>query len=162
MRIITTSNRDLQHEIAVGTFREDLFYRLNVIHMELPSLRERKKDIAALATYFIAKYAKLNGLEPKSLSNDALDKLMQHEWPGNVRELENVMHRSVILARDNVISAEDVKIIKPVQHDDGNIEKKAVLGIIDHADGDYSKAAMILGVSINVLKKKLEQYKNAS
>ncbi|CAN0602482.1 unnamed protein product, partial [Ectocarpus sp. 12 AP-2014] len=96
LRIIATSNADLQKEIKKGNFRKDLFFRLNIINIELPALSERKGDIEILSEHFIDKYVKNNGLTPKTLSSEALEKMTSYSWPGNVRELENVLHRAVL------------------------------------------------------------------
>lgn len=98
IRVIATSNRNLPEEAKSGRFREDLYYRLNVINLELPALRERKEDITLLADFFAKKYADANGVPFKPLTTAAIQKLMQHDWPGNVRELENTIHRAVLLA----------------------------------------------------------------
>lgn len=105
IRIIATSNRNLQETVKDGKFREDLFFRLNVVNLRVPSLRERKSDIKALAAHFAHKYADLNGLADRTLSDDAVSVLTEHDWPGNVRELENTMHRAVLLATGDTISA---------------------------------------------------------
>ena len=98
VRILATSNRDLRAEAAAGRFREDLYFRLNVVGLEIPPLRHRPGDIAVLAAHYIRHYAQANGVEPPSLSDASLDRLTRHGWRGNVRELENVMHRAVLLA----------------------------------------------------------------
>lgn len=98
IRIIATSNRNLQDEVKDGNFREDLFFRLNVFNLQVPALRERPADVAALAAFFAEKYADVNQVEKRPISNEALEVLKSHSWPGNVRELENAMHRSVLLA----------------------------------------------------------------
>lgn len=108
IRIIATSNRDLQEAVAKGEFREDLFFRLNVINLHLPPLRERKEDIEPLAEHFIAKYAKANGMPLRPLSDAALTKLLNYHWQGNVRELENTMHRAVLLASGTEIGPEAI------------------------------------------------------
>lgn len=105
IRIIATSNRNLQDSVKAGDFREDLFFRLNVVNLRVPSLRERKSDIKALAAYFANKYAEVNGVPDRPLGDDALQALAAHDWPGNVRELENTMHRAVLLANGDTISA---------------------------------------------------------
>lgn len=105
IRILATSNRDLEAEVRKGGFREDLYFRLNVISLPLPSLKDRLDDIPPLAEYFIDKYSKANGLPGRKLSPEALVKLRAHQWPGNVRELENIMHRAVLMAQGNVIDA---------------------------------------------------------
>lgn len=99
IRILATSNRDLLEHAKSGKFREDLYYRLNVINVALPPLRERKEDIMPLADHFIAKYSKANGLPPRKFTDGALAKMQQYQWPGNVRELENIMHRAVLMAQ---------------------------------------------------------------
>jgi DNA-binding NtrC family response regulator len=108
IRIIATSNRDLQDYVAKGQFREDLYFRLNVINLHLPPLRERKEDIEPLSEHFIAKYAKANGMPLRPLSDEALTKLLNYNWPGNVRELENTMHRAVLLASGTEIGSEAI------------------------------------------------------
>lgn len=105
IRILATSNRDLEAEVKKGTFREDLYFRLNVISIPLPKLADRLDDIPPLAEYFIEKYSKANGLPPRKLTVEAIAKLKSHPWPGNVRELENIMHRSVLMAQGNAIDA---------------------------------------------------------
>ncbi|MCJ9429557.1 sigma-54-dependent transcriptional regulator [Kordiimonas marina] len=104
IRIIATSNRNLQEEVKAGNFREDLFFRLNVVNLRVPPLRDRPADIQALADYFAEKYANVNHVPERPISNDAMRMLKAHTWPGNVRELENTMHRSVLLATGDEIS----------------------------------------------------------
>jgi len=111
IRIIATSNRNLIESVRQGDFREDLYFRLNVINVELPSLRERVDDIPLLARHFIEKYSKANGLPPRKLSETGKQKLMGYTWPGNVRELENIMHRSVLMAQGQEI--DDAAIMLP-------------------------------------------------
>ncbi len=108
IRILATSNRNLPESVEKGEFREDLYYRLNVIQLEMPSLRDRKEDIAPLADYFIQKYSESNGIPKRHLSDIALTMLLNHYWPGNVRELENTLHRAVLLARGDEIGAEAI------------------------------------------------------
>jgi two-component system response regulator FlrC len=115
IRILATSNRDLEAESRKGSFREDLYFRLNVISLHLPSLNERTDDIPPLADYFIEKYSKANGLPTRKLSHKAIEKLKAHTWHGNVRELENIMHRAVLMAQGNVI--EDTAILLPARKD---------------------------------------------
>ncbi len=105
IRILATSNRDLISEVKKGTFREDLYFRLNVINLAIPSLRERPDDIPPLANFFIEKYSKANGMPSRKLDQAALSKLRAYQWPGNVRELENIMHRAVLMAQGNLIDA---------------------------------------------------------
>ncbi|MBD3832636.1 sigma-54-dependent transcriptional regulator FlbD [Brevundimonas bullata] len=110
IRIIATSNRDLAKAVAEGTFREDLLYRLNVVNLRLPSLRERPGDIAVLSDHFIRKYAAANGVPPRPISVDARRALVGHRWPGNVRELENAMHRAVLLATGPEIDVDAIRL----------------------------------------------------
>ncbi|RZJ80886.1 MAG: sigma-54-dependent Fis family transcriptional regulator, partial [Brevundimonas sp.] len=110
IRIIATSNRDLAKAVAEGSFREDLLYRLNVVNLRLPALRERPGDVAVLADHFVKKYAAANGVPVRPLSLDARRALASHRWPGNVRELENAMHRAVLLAVGPEIDAEAIRL----------------------------------------------------
>ena len=110
IRIIATSNRDLAKAVAEGTFREDLLYRLNVVNLRLPSLRERPGDIAVLADHFVKKYAAANGVPPRAIGVEAKRALVAHRWPGNVRELENAMHRAVLLAAGAEIDVDAIRL----------------------------------------------------
>jgi two-component system response regulator FlrC len=110
IRVLATSNRDLEAAVRAGSFREDLYYRLNVVSLRLPALRERPRDIALLAEHFVTLYADSNGLPQRPLSPAALDKIRAHGWPGNVRELENAMHRAVLLAQGPEIGAEAIQL----------------------------------------------------
>jgi two-component system, response regulator FlrC len=108
IRILATSNRNLPKEVSAGRFREDLYFRLNVISLQLPPLRERIEEIPALAELFVQKYSKANGLPPRPLSESAIAKLKSHSWSGNVRELENICHRAVLMASGNKIESEAI------------------------------------------------------
>ncbi len=112
VRILATSNRDLRQEVSQGNFREDLYFRLNVVNLVVPPLRERVEDIGVLATYFVKKYAKANGVEPRPLSPEAQRLLRQYEWPGNVRELENAAHRAVLLSTGPEIGSEAFGLVE--------------------------------------------------
>ena len=103
IRVVATSNRNLPEEAKAGRFREDLYYRLNVINLELPALRDRAEDVPLLAKFFVTKYSEANGVEEKPLTDKAIQKLSKYEWPGNVRELENTIHRAVLLASGDSI-----------------------------------------------------------
>ncbi|MAJ10360.1 sigma-54 dependent transcriptional regulator [Ponticaulis sp.] len=109
IRILATSNRNLADAVKEGIFREDLLYRLNVVNLRIPPLRERKLDAVELANYFVEKYAAANGLSGKQLSDEARECVQAHDWPGNVRELENAMHRAVLLSVGDVIDAEAIR-----------------------------------------------------
>jgi two-component system response regulator FlrC len=164
LRIIATSNRDLLKEIEKGNFREDLYFRLNIINIELPSLKDRIEDIEALSEFFIKKYSESNGLSQKKLSKDALGKMQNYFWPGNVRELENILHRAVLMSSSDEIKADDIhikeKIVNVNSSDihDNSGEKQLVFNTLGYCLGDLTKAANILGVSIKILKEKLQNY----
>jgi DNA-binding NtrC family response regulator len=115
IRILATSNRDLEAEARRGTFREDLYFRLNVISLHLPKLSDRADDIPPLADYFIEKYSKANGMPTRKLTASAIEKLKGHTWYGNVRELENIIHRAVLMAQGNAI--DDTAILLPIRKD---------------------------------------------
>lgn len=169
IRIIATSNRDMLEATKSGDFREDLYYRLNVVNLRLPLLKERPEDIMPLALYFIKKYADLNQVDLKELSVSAEGALMRWPWKGNVRELENLMHRAVLLAQDKIYPIDifgtdyrDGLDNAPIQvanlqslHD---MEKQAILKTLDHCIGDKNNAAQILGISIRTLRNKLKEY----
>ncbi len=173
LRVIATSNRDLEAEVAAGRFREDLLFRLNVVNVHLPPLRERPADIAPLCRHFGTKYAKLNGLPERPLSRPALTLLEQHSWKGNVRELENCMHRAVLLAagaeigpeaivlqaRGNASQTESRGRADPlVGRTVAGVERDLILETLQHTLGNRTHAAAILGISIRTLRNKLRQY----
>jgi len=127
IRVIATSNRDLVAEVKAGTFREDLLYRLNVVNLKLPPLRERPADVSLLADHFVTKYAKANGVPAKPLSQPAVQALKSHPWPGNVRELENTLHRAVLLATEAEITPE--AIVLPDGSRPGQVEGMSVSAV---------------------------------
>ncbi|MFD2207976.1 sigma-54-dependent transcriptional regulator [Kiloniella antarctica] len=108
IRLLATSNRNMEEEVKKGNFREDLYFRLNVVTIDMPSLRDRPLDIQLLADHFLAKYAESNGVAKPAITPEAVTQLMQHHWRGNVRELENTMHRAVLLSRDNIVGPEAI------------------------------------------------------
>jgi len=188
IRIIATSNRDLARAVSEGTFREDLLYRLNVVNLRLPSLRERPGDIAVLADHFVKKYAAANGVPVRPLSVDARRALAAHRWPGNVRELENAMHRAVLLAVGPEIDVDAIRLpdgqplsgavggsvdtgpaARAAQTADAvsrayvgqtvaQMEKTLILDTLAHCLGNRTHAANILGISIRTLRNKLNEY----
>lgn len=175
IRIIATSNRDLIQSCKEGDFREDLYYRLNVVNLNLPPLRQRPLDIKALAFHFIKKFSELNQRGEMKLSDAALQALLQHSWSGNVRELQNTIHRAVLLAPESVIQVEDLfephsmqtKEIKAATTLDrqlmiGNtiaaMERELIYGTLEHCEGNKTHAANILGISIRTLRNKLHEY----
>ncbi len=180
-RILATTNRDLPIEVARGTFREDLYFRLNVVSLHVPPLRERPGDIAALAEYFARRYAAVNGLPYRVLSRAALARLVAHGWRGNVRELENAIHRAVLLAEGEEIDSAAVELgpqaglglsATPVMHADGrpagiaslvgrrmdDVERDLIIETLSHTLGNRTHAATILGISIRALRNKLHDY----
>lgn len=162
LRVIATSNRNLLDEIRKGTFREDLYFRLNIIHIELPDLAVRKEDIEYLSNGFIEKYSSSNKMSAKKLSKDALQKMLEYSWPGNVRELENVIHRAVLLCNEDEIQSGDIKIDTQrhgfVAKTIFDAEKELISNTLGYCLGDVNNAANVLGISISVLKEKLRLY----
>ncbi len=185
IRIIATSNRNLQEAVRQGVFREDLLFRLNVVNLRLPPLRERPGDIVALADHFVGKYAQANGLPPRHLSADARNALLRAPWPGNVRELENTLHRAVLLSQGEEIGADAIVMPDGAGLSDvvrtanlatqaaqvaetvsrsmvgrtvADVERDLILETLDHVLGNRTHAANILGISIRTLRNKLNQY----
>jgi len=177
IRILATANRDLGQRVREGLFREDLLYRLNVVNLRIPPLRERRGDIDALATFFVKKYADSNGRGGRSLSATALEQIRRYSWPGNVRELENAMHRAVLLAAGAEIGPDAIRAPDgaPVGAGDlvgraadaaralvgrtvADVEQHLILDTLTHCLGNRTHAANILGISIRTLRNKLKQY----
>ena len=167
-RIIATSNRNLEEAVRNGTFRQDLYYRLNVISLHIPDLKDRPDDILVLAKHFIKKYSELNELPMKDLSREAAALLLRYPWPGNVRELENTMHRAVLLSTGDEIGAGAVMLQAPeaasvteeisVGQTVAGMERKLIIDTLRHTMGNRTTAANILGISIRTLRNKLKQY----
>src|SRR6476646_1086818 len=184
IRIIATSNRNLTDTVREGKFREDLLFRLNVVNLKMPQLRERPADIGELAQYFIKKYSQANGLAIRPLSVDARRALGANRWPGNVRELENTLHRAVLLSTgaeigvDGILSPDGVRLDQ--KHDTdvaaqaaiaaeqatrnlvgrtvAEVERDLILETLKHCLGNRTHAANILGISIRTLRNKLNEY----
>ena len=186
IRIIATSNRNLAEAVKDGSFREDLFYRLNVVHLKLPALRERPADVLALATFFAGKYAEQNGLPVRALSAQARAVIAAAPWRGNVRELENAIHRAVLLATGaeieaDAVSTPDGEVLDAGPEDSAaraartaevvtrslvgrtvaEVEQDLILDTLDHCVGNRTHAAKILGISIRTLRNKLNEYSAA-
>jgi DNA-binding NtrC family response regulator len=172
VRVISATNRDLEQRVKEGAFREDLFYRLNVVMMSIPPLRERKDDIPPLIDHFLKRYAEENGKEIAGLSSEAQDVLLKHDYPGNVRELENIIERAVVIARDDVIAVEDLPFREAMEEspegrktDEGllrgsieELEKKLIVEAMEKAGEHQTRAAELLGISERMLRYKLKKY----
>ncbi|MCL2673132.1 MAG: sigma-54 dependent transcriptional regulator [Alphaproteobacteria bacterium] len=166
VRILATSNRDLLEEVKNGRFRQDLYYRLNVVNIALPGLREHRGDIVPLSDFFIKKYSELNRVPVRALSKDACDKMLAYDWPGNVRELENTMHRAVLLATGSSITADAFEFAEQkvamvpskVGQTMAVMERDLIIDTLRHTLGNRTHAATILGISLRSLRNKLKQY----
>jgi DNA-binding NtrC family response regulator len=187
IRILATSNRDLVAAARDGSFREDLLYRLNVMNLKLPPLRERPGDVIALADHFIRKYSAANGVPERPLATIARQRLLSHRWPGNVRELENAMHRAVLLSTGSEIeefairlpdgqplsAAPDAQTARTasmaaeatsrgfVGQTVAVVEQQLIIETLSHCLGNRTHAANILGISIRTLRNKLKEYTEA-
>ncbi len=171
VRLLVATNKNLEQEIEKGNFREDLFYRINVIPIHMPPLRARKDDVALLVNHFLEKYKKKTSKKIEGISSDAMRLLSGYSWPGNVRELENVMERAVILSTHNVITAEDLpdslftkaeKLDSKASFDEEctleELNKKYILKILDSYSWNQKKASALLGISTTTLWRKLKSY----
>ena len=175
VRVLSASNRNIKEVVAEGNFREDLFYRLNVINIEVPSLRERPEDIRLLVDHFIGKYRQDEGKERIELSPKAWKILFSYSWPGNVRELENVIERAVVLKADRVIGQEDlptelsekreeveverfIPLDAPLQKTLEQIEEKLIRRALDQCDNVQSHAAEMLGITKSLIQHKMKKY----
>jgi len=163
-RVIAATNSDLEEAIKEGTFREDLFYRLNVISLRMPPLRERKEDIPLLAEHFLHRYCQETNKSIDRISREATDEMMLYEWPGNVRELENAIERAVVVGKGRSIMPEDLPIFLPrhrsLPHYDSlkAIEKEHLLRILDKNEWNISKSAKILEIDRSTLYSKIKRY----
>ncbi len=173
VRIIAATHRNLEEMITNGEFREDLFYRLNVVEILLPSLRERKEDIPLLVEHFIKKYSVETNKEIKGISSDAMDYLIKHNFPGNVRELENIIERAVVMSRNEYLVKEDFpkfnqlkeeeRKLDPLNLDDNYEEKVKAFELVtieealSRTNGNKSAAARLLGISERHLRSRLER-----
>jgi transcriptional regulator with GAF, ATPase, and Fis domain len=178
VRMIAATNRNLEEAIRRGTFREDLYYRLNVVTISLPPLRERKEDIPPLLDHFLRKYSRENNRETVALSKEAKERLMNYHYPGNIRELENIIERAVILCRGNTVTTQDLPL--NLQESEGEeslkraresgrslpevleeIEKHRITQALQKSGGVQTKAADELGISERVLRYKMKKHKLA-
>lgn len=184
IRILATSNRNMEEAIQNKEFREDLYYRLNVVNVSLPPLRERPLDILPLTEYFIKKFCDLNGLATKQLSKSSTQAIQHYAWRGNVRELENIMHRAVLLSEEEIQpidifgqnylqimthpytttdnhESENSNITAFIGKSVAEVEKDLILGTLDHCLGNRTHAAHILGISIRTLRNKIKEYQSS-
>jgi two-component system response regulator FlrC len=169
VRVIATTNRNLKEMVASGEFREDLYYRINVIPLGIPPLRNRKGDIPALVSFFCSKFRSNEG--PKQFSEEAVDLLGKYDWPGNVRELENLVRRAIVLCRNPVVSPADLFL--ETSNDSANkmemkagmsikeLERKIIQITLDETGGNRTRSAEMLGVSLRTLRNKLREYREA-
>ena len=170
VRVLAASNRDLEQAVAQGEFRRDLYYRLNVITIVIPPLRDRREDIVSLARLFLDRHAAAQGKEIRAISAEALDLLTGYAWPGNVRELQNVLERAVVLATCDRITVAD---LPPALRDGGaspgageltgplslrELERRAILAALDRHHGNRTRTAKDLGISLHTLWRKLKGY----
>jgi DNA-binding NtrC family response regulator len=171
VRVIAATNRDLTQEVANGRFREDLYYRLNVVSLEMPPLRDRRADIPTLASFFLDKYAKLNGKTIAALSPQTLELIVGYDWPGNVRELENAIERAVVLSTGSQIEPRALPTTVRPSAGAGipmipgatmaEIERYAILETLEACGGSTSKAAEMLGLSTRTIQYRLHEYNEA-
>jgi DNA-binding NtrC family response regulator len=173
VRIVVTTNRKLEEEIAAGRFREDLYYRLNVLRIHLPPLRERKEDIPKLVEHFLQRYNDENGFSVEGMEECCMPMLLNYQWPGNIRELENSIERAVVLSRTGKIKPELFQFRAPasgpcragkegleVGMTVAEAEKMLILKTLEQYDQNRTKAAETLGISIRTLRNKLNEYQN--
>jgi DNA-binding NtrC family response regulator len=171
VRIVAATHRDLVGEVKAGRFREDLYYRLNVVAVTLPPLRERKSDIPALVSHFLEKYSDSYGKEVRGLAPGTLQALLSYDWPGNIRELENAIERAVVLAPGNELTTDDLPPVlrgpRPVGASPSSlipgatlaqIEREAILRTLEMVGGSTTRAAEILGISVRKVQYRLKEY----
>jgi len=171
VRIVTSTNKDLEEEVKKGTFRADLFYRLNVVPIHLPPLRERHEDISLLIDHFIAEFSRIYNVEPKRVSPEALEKLTPYPWPGNVRELQNIIERAFALSRSNEITLADLPpqvtnsappfspFASPLDISPLEEAERVLIGTaLQKSRGNKNEAARLLGIDRQRLYRKIEKY----
>jgi len=169
VRVLAATNRDLKQEVADGRFRDDLFYRLNVFSISLPSLRERKKDIPAIAEFYLRFFAAKASKHIDGMSKEFLERLQQHDWKGNTRELKNIIERAVILSDGGPLTLEnlpaDLQVIGlrstgPISAFDlSSVEKLHIQRVLNHTRGNKTEAARLLNIGLTTLYRKIEEYK---
>jgi two-component system, NtrC family, response regulator len=169
VRIIAATNRDLQNDVNDGRFRDDLFYRLNVFTISLPALRDRKKDIPALAEFYLRVFSGKGNKRIDSMSKEFLDRLQQRDWKGNIRELRNVIERAVILSDESQLTLSDLPADMQAggvrsggsssSFDLASVEKQHIQHVLNHTRGNKTEAARLLNIGLTTLYRKIEEYK---
>jgi DNA-binding NtrC family response regulator len=170
LRIISATNAELKHDVEKGSFREDLYYRLNVISLHMPPLRERKADIPLLTNYFLREICLRNNIEGKSISDQAIERLMEYGWPGNIRELKNAIEEAVVVSSTDVIGPDMFSLSYERYSDPKNdgpqiadlslaeVEKKSIVNALIKTKGNQTKAAKLLGITRKIIMNKIEKY----
>jgi two-component system response regulator HydG len=168
VRVVAATNKNLAEEVREGRFREDLYYRLNVVHVEMPPLRQRGNDVVLLAEHFLRRFARENNRRIDGFSEAARAKLVAHRWPGNVRELENAVERAVVFTEGELVEAEALPFdAAPATIEGGprvpgatmaELEKHAILATLDAVGGSTSKAAEMLDISARTIQYRLHEY----
>jgi two-component system response regulator FlrC len=170
VRVIAVTNRELRGEVSAGRFRQDLFYRLNVLALRPPALRDRPGDIPILAKHFLTKYGALYGSGAARFTTAAMERLVAHRWPGNVRELENVVQRAVILCGDGEVEAEhivleDAATLEPIDTGGRTImelERDVILSTLARMNGNRTHTAKALGITVRTIRNRLRKYRTAA
>ncbi len=169
VRVVAATNRNLLQDIAAGRFREDLYYRLNVVTLHLPPLRERREDIPLLAQFFLTRFAEINRKAIRGFTPQAMDRLLRYDWPGNVRELMNAVERGVVLSRSEYLDETDLPLLTadegsagrmpaPGEASLGEMERATILKTLEAAEGNKSEAARRLGITRRTLHQKLKKW----
>ncbi len=173
VRIIASTNRDLEAAVREGDFRQDLYYRINVVPIILPPLRERREDIPLLASHFLHRYCQRNRKALKGFTPAAQQKLLAHDWPGNVRELENTIERAVVLVQGDTIGPDDLALTAPIAHESPDdlaakllqpgfaiedFERKLLEAALRKTAGNQSRAAQLLGLTRRALQYRTEKH----
>jgi transcriptional regulator with PAS, ATPase and Fis domain len=170
-RIIATTNRDIKAIVNEGSFRQDLYYRLYVIHLEVPPLRERQKDVKVLSDYYLKRFTKQFGKRIDDFSADAMNRLQNYPWPGNVRELQNIIQRAILMAKGNRIESSDLPLLEapriadldwvgalPIGRPMREIETHFIIETLKTHNGNRTHAAKTLGISLRTLRNKINEF----
>ena len=165
VRIVSATNRNLKDDIKKGVFREDFFFRINVVTLQIPPLRERKDDIPALAEFFVDRFVRRTGKKILRISSEAMECLVKYDFPGNVRELENIIERAVVLCHGEMIGISDLPFKEPLPPSKGSLKKnleelesRMVAQALQSCGGHQTNAALQLGISERMLRYKLKKY----